>query len=242
MKGKDFQDSNLVCRQLFFSPSLPQVVFLSGLGENIQTQGENDFYNFALKNHVSYLAFDYTSYALNNKQISNFGLNEVTEKTLEILSNSSQKMILVGNCFGGNIAWKMAKKMPNHIVGLLLFAPLCEFSDFSWKSQSLNYISKLIRYAEVINTDTKKMGKLMLFQQLFTAALNTQVYPEDETSYKGKITVIHGEKDQLIPCANSLLFKKECPQAQVHLINDSHTLLSPLSSRIKLKELQRFYE
>ncbi|MGN0919469.1 MAG: alpha/beta fold hydrolase [Alphaproteobacteria bacterium] len=224
--------------------SFVRLVFLSGLGTPIRQQREGFFRRFALMQGISYLALDYTKYALQHKRRDLFQIESFFETTKKILAQCpEEKFLFFGACFGGLMGLKMAQEMPQKISGLVLTSPALEMPALPWLDKADTFLH------QKFNEKTK--GKKVSFDNLKRLATLHQLFmsiaPVARSSmahtYRGPMTIFHGEKDPLIPVQNSFQIQlaMQNPNAQLKIVpNMKHTLAFDKEMKLPLNILKQY--
>ena len=88
------------------------LVFVSGLGLNIRNQREVFIWKYALKNSMSYMAFDCTQNAYNQKASPVILFDKMKQTAKRALQEnfSNKSFCFLGSCFGANLAIYLANQ------------------------------------------------------------------------------------------------------------------------------------
>ncbi len=219
-----------------------KIVFLSGLGLEIRHQREGFLRRFALLSGISYLALDYTKYIIHSSGYSLEKINNAFAKTIEILNqNPNEKLILIGGCFGGLMALKIAERMPDRITGSIIFSPPYETKTFPMISTAENLLEGRINYLKQRRADAKMINKLVSFKEMIITAFKTHSKDEIHPTYQGPLSIFHGQGDNLIPVENSHHVKKALknPHCHIHVIKKTgHSLNRDFEMKRPLRVLK----
>ncbi len=205
-----------------------RLIFFSGMGSPIRSQREAFFRRFALTNGISYLALDYTKYALQHKYADHFQIDTFFDRTKEILAQCSEdKFLIFGACFGGLMGLKVTQAIPSKVSGVVLTSPAYETPLLPWIKKADSFLHKKFNEkTKDKNISLNHLRRMAILHQLFVSTLDLARSPISHT-YQGPMTIFHGEKDNLIPPENSLLIQKQMknPNVQLRIIPGmKHTL------------------
>jgi pimeloyl-ACP methyl ester carboxylesterase len=219
-----------------------KIVFLSGLGLDIRRQREGFLRRFALLSGISYLALDYTKYVMHSSGYSLEKINNALTKTLEVLNqNPNEKLILIGGCFGGLMALKIAEKLPNRTIGSIVFSPAYETDNFPMVDITQSLLEERINSLKRRRADAQMINKLVSFKEMIITAFKTHSKEEIHPTYKGPLSIFHGQSDNLIPVENSHHVKKALknPHCHVHVIKKTgHSLNRDFEMKRPLRVLK----
>jgi pimeloyl-ACP methyl ester carboxylesterase len=128
-----------------------------------------------------------------------------------LLSLSQGKAILVGHSYGGPIAARLAMDFPELVKGIVLVAPALdpEAEKVFWVSYPAEW--KVFRWMLPEVWKVTNEEKLKHKEEL---RLMLPLWQELEVP----TTIIHGEKDKLVPLSNANFAKRKMTNAEVKLI------------------------
>lgn len=223
-----------------------RIVFLSGLGLDIRQQREGFFRRFALTHSVSYLALDYTKFITQYPEHQDKRTKESFTKTWNVLREIQQeKLILVGACFGGLMALKVAEKIPDRIAGIITFSPPYETATYPMLNSSETFLKKRIEALKRRNSNIQILNKMTTFQQVVIKAFKMHSQTPIQPIYQGHLSIFHGKNDNLIPSENSHHIKKalQNKHCHVHIIPQTgHSLATDFEMKRPLRILKAYLE
>lgn len=243
---RTYNETNILLYKNIRQDSDVRLIFLSGLGTPIRQQREAFFRRFALTHGISYLALDYTKYALQYKRSEGFRINTFFDTTKTFLEQCpEQKFLLFGACFGGLMGLKVAQDMPQRVLGAVVTSPAYEMSSYPWIEKADSFLHK--------KCNEKTKGKDISFHHLKRLAILHQLFmsiaPVARSSiphtYQGPITIFHGEKDPLIPVQNSFQIQlaMQNPNLQLKVVpNMKHTLAFDKEMKQPLGVLKQYLD
>lgn len=202
------------------------VVFFSGIGMPIKKQREVFLRKASLKNKVSYLALDCTKRALFFAS-HHFEISSMATEGVRIIREQfpNERLTLIGPCFGGNIALKVANQLPDQTDNVLLLSPLIEYEKNGWFENVLTRIKEKVAVLKEQPNSKEEIRKLLIFYHMWQKT-NSILQPEVQT-YLGAVHVLHGECDHMIPRTNSEMMCRVLnrPNVCLNIIpHDTHSL------------------
>jgi pimeloyl-[acyl-carrier protein] methyl ester esterase len=205
---------------------------------------------------------------MNNKTISipwNRCLKEKNNenKLYSTLMKDDSEYTLVGWSLGGIIALNGAINFPKKIKKLLLISStarmladtnyngtpekhlrsmkiklqkykekvLNDFLSVSFNPERNNCPDEIINCAKLYDTNTLKDGLEYLAKSDFRNKLQ---------NIKCPVNILHGEYDQVIPCANSLYLSEKIEKAQIHIVPNAGHMLPLYHSKLILEGLKKY--
>ena len=245
MKNNKSDISPLVYKDIDRGTPL-KIVFLSGLGLEIRRQREGFLRRFALTHNVSYLALDYTEYIMRSPELSEERMKNAFAKTKDILEQTKEeKMILIGVCFGGLMALKIAEHMPKKIVGSILFSPAYETPNFPMINVAEELLQKRIKTLKDRRASIQILDKLITFKEMVISAFKTHTDKTIPSHYRGHLSIFHGSDDNLIPVENSRHIQKSLknPHCHLHVIKKAgHSINTDFEMKRPLRLLKGYLE
>ncbi len=156
-----------------------------------------------------YGEFDSGNYEQSIKQQANF-LSPLLEK-----NHSNHRTILVGHSYGGPVVSRMAMDYPDKIGGLVLIAPALDPSSekMEWYQRAAGFSPLMLITPKSIRIAHREIRPLK-------EELNKML------PYWSKIripvTLIHGDKDQLVPVSNAEFARKVLVNTNPRILKLSH--------------------
>ena len=110
------------------------IVFLGGFSSDMEGSKAIRLENWAKENGRPFIRFDYSGHGQSSEKFIDGSIGDWAEDAFEIISHlTSEPQILVGSSMGGWIAFLMAKRIPNHILGIIGIAAAPDFTeDIIW--------------------------------------------------------------------------------------------------------------
>ena len=216
------------------------IIFLPGFMSDIEGKKPQTLFKFAKKNKLGFLSLEYTGHGKSS------GI--FTKGNISIWSNDTKKMIkkivkknnfiLVGSSMGAWIALNQFKYFKSQIKGFLGIGSAPEFlTRLMWN-----------KFTEKKKRELLKSGKILIKNGSYEYPISLQLIKDGRKNrilhkkIKSKInvTMIHGQKDEVVPVNFSRLVLKVFSKAKkkaVILKNGDHSLSSQNSLKKIVKEL-----
>ena len=190
------------------------VVFLHGFMSDLEGEKPKAFLNFSKKNNLSFLALEYSGHGKSSGVFTKGNITKWSDET-SILVNKivkKNKFILVGSSMGAWIALKQFKQFKNQITGFLGIGSAPEFlENLMWKKFTKKMKEETIRegiyqlkhgnYEYPITLQLIKDGRK---NKVLNKKINSNI----------KVTMVHGEKDEVVPVSYSRKILKLFPKAK----------------------------
>ena len=217
------------------------VVFLHGFMSDLEGEKPKAFLNFSKKNNLSFLALEYSGHGKSSGVFTKGNITKWSAET-SILVNKivkKNKFILVGSSMGAWIALKQFKQFKNQITGFLGIGSAPEFlENLMWK-----------KFSKKMKAETMKKGIYHLKHGNYEYPITLQLIKDGrknkvlkkKISSKIKVTMIHGQKDEVVPVSYSRKVLKIFKNAKKKLLvikNGDHSLSKPNKLKIILRELK----
>ena len=217
------------------------IVFLHGFMSDLEGTKPRAFLNFAKENKISFLSLEYSGHGKSSGKFTNGNISKWSKETSILIKKyiKSNKLILIGSSMGAWISLKQFQIFKSQIKSFLGIGSAPEFlENLMWKKF------------------TKKMKKEIFKKKIINLKHGNYEYPitlqliKDGRSNKvlGKtfssnitVTMIHGEKDEVVPVSYSRKVLKLFPNAKKKLKiikNGDHSLSNKKSLNLILKELE----
>ena len=217
------------------------LVFLHGFMSDLEGEKPRAFLNFAKENKISFLSLEYSGHGKSSGKFTNGNISKWSKETSILIKKyiKSNELILIGSSMGAWISLKQFQIFKNQIKSFLGIGSAPEFlENLMWKKF------------------TKKMKKEIFIKKIINLKHGNYEYPitlqliKDGRSNKvlGKtfssnitVTMIHGEKDEVVPVSYSRKVLKLFPNAKKKLKiikNGDHSLSNKKSLNLILKELE----
>ena len=217
------------------------IVFLHGFMSNLEGAKPKAFFNFAKKNNLGFLALEYTGHGKSSGKFTNGNITKWSEDTSILIKKivNKNKIIFVGSSMGSWISLNQFQKFKKQIVGFLGIGSAPEFlENLMWKKFTKKIKDELIK--KKIYHLNHGDYKYPITLQLIRDGRKNRVFNKKIDS-KIKVTMVHGQKDEVVPISYSRKILKIFSKAKKKLIiikNGNHSLSSQKYLRKLKKELK----
>ena len=217
------------------------IVFLHGFMSDLDGKKPKSFLKFAKKNKLGFLALEYSGHGKSSGKFTNGNISKWTKETSILIKKivKTNKIIFIGSSMGAWITLNQFKIFKKQIKGFLGIGSAPEFlENLMW-----NKFSKKIK-AEIIKNGiyNLKHGQYIypITLQLIKDGRKNKVLNK-KINYKINITMIHGQKDEVVPISLSKKILKIFRNSKKKLVivkNGDHSLSSPKCLMLLKKELK----
>ncbi len=217
------------------------IVFLHGFMSDLEGAKPKAFFNFAKKNNLGFLALEYTGHGKSSGKFTNGNITKWSEDTSILIKKivNKNKIIFVGSSMGSWISLNQFQKFKKQIVGFLGIGSAPEFlENLMWKKFKKKIKDELIK--KKIYHLNHGNYKYPITLQLIKDGRKNRVFNKKIDS-KIKVTMVHGQKDEVVPISYSRKILKIFSKAKKKLIiikNGNHSLSSQKYLRKLKKELK----
>ena len=217
------------------------LVFLHGFMSDLEGEKPKAFLNFAKKNNLSFLALEYSGHGKSSGTFTKGNITKWSNETSILIKKIIKKnnFIIVGSSMGAWIALKQFQMFQNQIKGFLGIGSAPEFLErLMWKKFSKKMKSQTIKegiyqlkhgnYEYPITLQLIKDGKK---NKVLNKKINSRI----------KVSMVHGQKDEVVPIAYSRKIIKLFKYAKKKLViikDGDHSLSTKKSLKIILNELK----
>ena len=219
----------------------PYIVFLHGFMSDLEGKKPKVFFNFAKKNKFGFLALEYSGHGKSSGKFTNGNISKWTIETYLSIKKivKKNKFILVGSSMGAWISLNQFKFFKKQIIGFLGIGSAPEFlENLMW------------------NKFTKKMKLEIIQNGIYNLKHGDYIYPialqlikdgrknkvlNKKIMSKIQVTMIHGQKDEVVPVSYSRKVLKIFKKAKKKLIivkNGDHSLSSTKWLKLIQKQLK----
>ena len=223
------------------------IIFLPGFMSDIEGKKPQAFKRYAVKKKLGYLAIEYSGHG---KSSGNFTKGNITKwsndtKNSIIKIVKRNKFILIGSSMGAWISLNQFKHFKKQILAFIGIGSAPEFLDrLMWKKFSKKVKKEIINKGMTIIThgDPKfkqKQNQYPITYQLIKDGRKNKVLSRKIKS-KIILTMIHGEKDEVVPLSFSKKVIALFPFATKKLViikNGDHSLSNKKPLKRIIKEL-----
>jgi len=219
------------------------VVFLHGFMSDLEGEKPKNFLNFSKKYNLGFLALEYSGHGKSSGKFTNGNISKWSKQTHLLIKKIVKKnnFILIGSSMGAWISLNQFKFFKNQIKGFLGIGSAPEFlENLMWK-----------KFTKKMKQETQKKGICHLKHGNYEYPITYQLIKDGRKNrvlnkpinIETRVTMVHGEKDEVVPVSYSKKVLKIFPKAQKKLIvikNGDHSLSTKKWLKIITKELKSF--
>ena len=216
------------------------IVFLHGFMSDLDGKKPRSFLKFAKKNKLGFLALEYSGHGKSSGEFTKGNLSIWSNDTKRVIKKIVKKnnFILIGSSMGAWVALNQFKYFKSQIKGFVGIGSAPEFlTRLMWNK----FPKKTKR--ELINT-----GKILIKNGDYEYPITLQLIKDGrknkvlhrKINSKIDVTMIHGQKDEVVPVSFSRLVLKVFSKAKKKVLiikNGDHSLSSLRPLRKIIKEL-----
>ena len=217
------------------------IVFLHGFMSDLEGEKPKSFLNFAKKNKLSFLALEYSGHGKSSGVFTKGNITKWSNETSILIKKIIKKkdFIIIGSSMGAWISLKQLQIFKNQISGFLGIGSAPEFLEkLMWK-----------KFTKKMKTEIIKKGIYYLKHGDYEYPVTLQLIKDGrknkvlnkKTNLKINVTMIHGQKDEVVPVSYSRKVLKIFKKAKKKLViikNGDHSLSKKKYLKIILKELK----
>ncbi len=218
------------------------IIFLHGFMSDLEGKKPRAFLKFAQKNKISFLALEYSGHGKSSGKFIKGNISKWSYETSIIIRKYVKKneFILIGSSMGAWISLKQFPIFKKQIKGFLGIGAAPEFlENLMWKKFTKKMKQETIKKG-IYNLKHGKYEYPITLQLIKDGRKNKVL--EKKFNSKIKVTMVHGEKDEVVPISYSKKILKSFPMAKKKLNiikNGDHSLSSSEWLKIILKELKQ---
>ena len=217
------------------------IVFLHGFMSDLDGKKPRSFLKFAKKNKLGFLALEYSGHGKSSGKFTKGNISKWTKETSILIKKivKTNKIIFIGSSMGAWIALNQFKIFKKQIKGFLGIGSAPEFlENLMWKKFSKKMKAETIKN-RIYNL---KHGDYIypITLQLIKDGRKNKVLNK-KINHKINITMVHGQKDEIVPVSYSkkvLKIFKNSRKKLVIIKNGDHSLSSPKHLVMLKKELK----
>ena len=223
-----------------FQKKAAYIVFLHGFMSDLDGEKPKAFLKFAKQNKLSFLALEYSGHGKSSGKFINGNITKWSNETSTLIRKIIKKnhFIIIGSSMGAWIGLKQFQVFKNQINGFLGIGSAPEFLEkLMWK-----------KFTKKMKAETIKKGIYNLRHGDYEYPITHQLLKDGRKNKvlnkkigsKIKVTMVHGEKDKVVPVLYSRKVLKVFQNAERKLViikNGDHSLSSPQFFKKIKKEL-----
>ena len=217
------------------------IVFLHGFMSDLEGKKPNAFLNFAKKNKLGFIALEYSGHGKSTGKFTKGNISKWTRETYLLLKKTikKNKIFFIGSSMGAWISLNQFKFFKNQIKGFLGIGSAPEFlENLMWK-----------KFTKKMKAETIKKGIYYLKHGNYTYPITLQLLSDGRKNRvfnkkiksKIKVTMVHGQKDEVVPLSYSKKILKIFTNAKKKLVivkNGDHSVSSNKGLKILKKEIK----
>ena len=217
------------------------IVFLHGFMSDIEGKKPKQFLKFAIKKKLGFLALEYSGHGKSSGKFIDGNISKWSKETSLLIRKIVKKnnFILIGSSMGSWISINQFKKFGKQIKGFLGIGSAPEFlENLMWKKFTKDMKKKIKAKGLIILKYGKYEYPITL--QLIKDGRKNKVLRKKINS-KISVTMVHGQKDEVVPVSYSRKVLKIFQKAKKKLViikNGDHSLSNQKWLKIITKELE----
>tara|TARA_A100001011_G_scaffold299483_1_gene312622 strand:+ start:813 stop:1568 length:756 start_codon:yes stop_codon:yes gene_type:complete len=221
------------------------IVFLPGFMSDVEGEKPRTFKNFAIKNKLGFLALEYSGHGKSSGKFTQGNISIWSNNTKYMIKKIVKKndFILVGSSMGAWIALNQFKYFKKQIRGLVGIGAAPEFlSRLMWNKFPKKVKAEIIKKG--ITTIVAGDYQYPITYQLIKDGRENNILSK-KFNTKINVTMIHGQKDEVVPVSFSRKVLSIFSKAKKKLVvikKGDHSLSSKKSLKKILKELSKIID
>ncbi len=227
--------------QKLYQKNRDYIVFLHGFKSDLDGKKPKSFLKFAKKNKLGFLALEYSGHGKSSGKFTRGNISKWTKETSILIKKivKTNKIIFIGSSMGAWIALNQFKIFKKQIKGFLGIGSAPEFlENLMWNKFSKKMKAETIKN-RIYNLKHGKYIYPITFQLIKDGRKNKVL--NKKINYKINVTMVHGQKDEVVPVSYSkkvLKIFKNSRKKLVIIKNGDHSLSSPKHLVMLKKELK----
>ena len=216
------------------------IIFLPGFMSDIEGKKPQTLLEFAKRNRLGFLSLEYTGHGKSSGIFTKGNISIWSNDTKKIIKKivKKNKFILVGSSMGAWIALNQFKYFKSQIKGFVGIGSAPEFlTRLMWNKFPKKTKRELLKTRKILIKNGDYEYPITL--QLVKDGRKNKVLRRKIIS-KIDVTMIHGQKDEVVPVSFSRLVLKVFSKAKKKVViikNGDHSLSNQRPLRIIIKEL-----
>ena len=218
------------------------IIFLPGFMSDVEGKKPQSFKQYAIKKKLDFLALEYSGHGKSSGEFTKGNISIWSSNTKFLIKKIIKKnnFILVGSSMGAWIALNQFKYFKKQIKGFLGIGSAPEFlTRLMWNKFPKKIKKEIIKKG--ISTIESGQYKYPITHQLIKDGRKNKVLSKKIKS-KIKVTMIHGQKDEVVPVSFSRKVLSTFVGAKKKLVvikNGDHSLSDKNSLKKIIKELNK---
>ncbi|MFL2890172.1 MAG: alpha/beta hydrolase [Pelagibacteraceae bacterium] len=223
------------------------IVFLPGFMSDLNGAKPKTFKKYAKKNKIGFLALEYSGHGKSSGKFTEGNISIWTKDAKNCIKKivKKNKFILIGSSMGAWISLNLFKYYKKQIKGFLGIGSAPEFLDrLMWKQFTKKMKNEILKKGKIIIMHGRSKSKTKQYEypityQLIKDGRKNKVLSKKINS-EINITMVHGQKDELVPVSFSRKILSKFPNAKKKLVvvkNGDHSLSNKIPLKKIVKEL-----
>ena len=204
------------------------IVFFHGFMSDMIGAKPSAIQKFCIKNKLNFLKFEYSGHGKSSGKFTEGNISKWTGEAKQLIKskiNKDKKLIFIGSSMGSWIALNLFQVFKKQLKGFVGIGSAPEFlENLMWKKFSKK-IKKIILEKKIYHLEsgdyTYPITKQLIVDGRKNKVLNSKI------NLKIAITLLHGEKDKVVPQYFSRKILKICKQSKkkyIKIKNGDHSL------------------
>ncbi len=216
------------------------IVFLPGFMSDIEGKKPQSLLKFAKRNKLGFLSLEYSGHGKSSGDFTKGNISIWSNDTKRVIKKIVKKnnFILIGSSMGAWIALNQFKYFKSLIKGFVGIGSAPEFlTRLMWN-----------KFSKKTKDELLKTGKILIKNEGYEYPITSQLIKDGrknkvlhkKINSKIDVTMIHGQKDEVVPVSFSRFVLKVFSKAKKKLIiikNGDHSLSNQRSLKKIIKEL-----
>ena len=217
------------------------LVFLHGFKSDLEGKKPITFLKYAQKNKLGFLAIEYSGHGKSSGKFINGNISMWSQETKFMIKKfvKKNKIILIGSSMGSWISLLQFKLFKKQIIGFLGIGSAPEFLErLMWKKFSKKIKSEIMK-EKIYNLKHGNYEYPITYQLIKDGRKNKVLNKSIKSNIK--VTMIHGQKDEVVPVSYSkkvLSIFKKSKKKLIIVKKGDHSLSSSKWLRLIKKEIK----
>ena len=223
------------------------IIFLPGFMSDIDGEKPQAFKKYAIKNKLGFLAIEYSGHGKSSGEFTKGNISEWSNDAKNSIKKivKKNKFILIGSSMGAWISLNQFKYFKNQIKGFVGIGSAPEFLErLMWTQFTKKMKKEVLQKGKTIVTHGRSKFQTKQYEYPVTYQLIKDGRKNKVLSKKINsmipVTMIHGEKDELVPVSFSRKVLSMFTKAKKKLViikNEDHSLSNKNPLKKIIKEL-----
>ena len=179
------------------------IVFLHGFMSDLEGKKPKTFLSFAKRNNLNFLALEYSGHGKSSGKFINGNISKWTKETTILIKKivKKNKIIIIGSSMGAWIALNQFKFFESQIKGFLGIGSAPEFlENLMWKKFSKKMKFEIVKKG-IYNLEHGDYIYPITLQLIKDGRKNKVLNKKMKS--KINVTMVHGQKDEVVPMSYS---------------------------------------